>query len=256
MSDNVFWGTHSALAASAAPSMMLIGDSWFWYPFNNLAREIGVRRPHQQLLVVGRNGAEAAEWDTKYRKDIDFAFEMYGNSVSTLLLSGGGNDVAGMNDFLRLLKDDCSEENDVPGCYRTAQPEALLAMIMGCYRALITKFRAYNPMAPVILHQYDHAWPSGQGVFGPAKWLRAPMERAQVPEDLRKDLFTDLIRQLKIAQSKLAMEPALGKVFVANTAGVLPDDADVWANELHPTPEGFALLAREGLEPQLRRVPV
>lgn len=256
MSDNVFWGTHSALAVNASPSMMAIGDSWFWYPFNNLAREIGGRRPHQQLLVVGRNGAEAAEWDTKYRKDIDFAFEMYGASVRALLLSGGGNDVAGMNDFLRLLKDDCTGANDVPGCYRTAQPDALLTMIMGCYRALITKFRAYNLAAPVILHQYDYAWPSGAGVFGPAKWLRAPMERAKVREDLRKELFTDLIKKLKTAQIKLAMDPTLGKIFVANTAGVLPNEADVWANELHPTPEGFALLVSEGIEPQLRRVPI
>ena len=254
MEENVFWGTHAALAANANPSVMMIGDSWFWYPFNNLARAVGDLHRQQQFLVVGRSGAEAAEWDTKYRKDVDFAFQMYGRDVQVLMLSGGGNDVAGMNDFLRLIKDDCSAETEEEGCYRTGQPDALLAGVMGAYRALIVKFRGFNGNAPVILHQYDHAWPTGLGVFGPAQWLRAPMERAQVDEDLRRNLFIDLIKRLKAAQLDLATDPALGKVFVANTAGTLPETKDAWANELHPTPTGFALLAREAIDPQIRRV--
>jgi len=253
---NVFWGTHGALAQNANPSILMIGDSWFWYPFNNLAQEIAAMRPHETVLVVGQNGAEAAEWSTKYRKDIDFAFRMVGAGAKVLLLSGGGNDVAGMKDFLRILQDDCSSAVDVAGCYRTAEPDALMTMLMGCYRTLITKFRAYNQAAPVILHQYDYAWPTKLGLFGPADWLGEPMTKAQVRHGLQRQVFKDLIQRLKAAQLALAAEPGLGKIFVANSAGTLPDDVAVWANELHPTPEGFRTIAREAIEPQLLRVPV
>ncbi|MBI2771123.1 MAG: SGNH/GDSL hydrolase family protein [Burkholderiales bacterium] len=254
--DNVIWGTQGALAQNRAPSIMMIGDSWFWYPFSNLAREVGTLRPHQTVLVVGRNGAEAAEWATKFRKDIDFAFQMYGASVKTLILSGGGNDVAGMNDFMRLIKDDCASQDSVEGCYRTAEPEAIMSMIMGCYKALITKFRAYNGSAPVILHQYDYAWPTGKGVFGPADWLNAPMSKAGVKEGLRAALFRSLIDRLKAAQLELAREPAMGKILVANSAGSLPAETAVWANELHPTPAGFKLIAQKAIDPELKRVPI
>lgn len=255
MPNNVFWGTHAALAGNASPTIMMIGDSWFWYPFDNLAREIGDADPARQIVVVGRNGSEAAEWDGRQRKDIDFAFRMYGGSVGALMLSGGGNDVAGMNDFLRLIKDDCAAQGTVAGCYRTAQPAALLAGVMGCYRALITKFRAYNASAPVILHHYDYAWPTGLGLFSPSQWLKAPMERAGVHPQLRKELFRDLINQLKAAQLQLASDATLGPVYVALTAGQLPDSMDAWANEMHPTPAGFRLLARNAFEPELARVP-
>ena len=90
--DNVFWGVHGAVSKGANPAALLIGDSWFWYPIDNLALELGATFPEQQFVVVGRNGAEAAQWSEKYRKDIDFGFEMYGSGVQALLLSGGGNE--------------------------------------------------------------------------------------------------------------------------------------------------------------------
>jgi hypothetical protein len=243
MPGNVYWGLHGALAKSANPAVMLIGDSWFWYPFDNLAAELGSLLPQQEFLVVGNNGSEAAEWATKYRKDIDYAFRFYGKSVDALMLSGGGNDVAGMKDFLRIVNDACKGAKKVADCYRPSEPGYLMAMLMGHYRALITKFRGYNTRAPVVLHQYDYAWPTGTGVFGPADWLKEPMAKAQVPVALRRDLFRDLINQLRDAQLELAKDTTLGPVFVAKTAGTLPENKYVWANELHPTPEGFRKIA-------------
>lgn len=257
MPDNVFWGVHAALNNArnqhhpANPRILMIGDSWFWYPFNNLAQVVGALRPHEEVLVVGKSGAEAAEWATKFRKDIDHAFKHYGAGAKALLLSGGGNDLAGMKDFLHIIKDDCSAATSAAACYQTAQPDTLITGIMGHYRALIQKFRAYNATAPVVLHHYDFAWPTGIGVFGPADWLAEPMTKARVPTAWRRPLFRDLIERLKKAQEQLALEPALGKVRVANTAGVLPDSSDAWANELHPTPEGFNLLAEKAILPTL-----
>ena len=97
--SNVYWGVHGALSASANASILMIGDSWFWYPLDNLAVEIASALPEQTLVVVGYNGADAAQWSDKYRKDIDFGFKMYASGVQALMLSGGGNDIVGMSDY-------------------------------------------------------------------------------------------------------------------------------------------------------------
>lgn len=253
MPGNVYWGTHSLLSAAGNATLMAIGDSWLWYPFDNLAVELGARLPNHTLLVVGRNGAEAADWAGRQRRDIDFALQMFGPGVQALLVSGGGNDIAGMDDFPALLRPDCHAAATVEDCWRSGQPDAAIAAIEQHYRALIARFRAVNPHAPVVLHHYDHAWPTGQGVFGPATWLKAPMDAAQVPEPLRRALFRALIERLKARQLAMAAEPALG-VLVAMTAGVLPErDASWWANELHPTPAGFRRLARQAVLPALHQ---
>ena len=253
MMRNVFWGMLDLKQQQDQinPTLLLIGDSWFWYPFDNLAIEIGARFQQQVLLVIGRNGSEAGDWATKERKDIERAFDWYAAGVRGLLLSGGGNDIAGLNDFMRLLKADCSHAQSVADCYRIGQPAATLTGIEGAYRAVIEKFRAYNPTAPVFVHQYDHAWPTGQGVFGPANWLKEPMEAARVPVGLRRALFKDLIGGLRDMQLGLSLVASL-RVVLIQSAGTLPEDTSMWANELHPTPEGFRLLAREAFVPALK----
>ena len=111
------------------------------------------------------------------------------------------------------------------------------------------RFRAFNPQAPVLMHNYDNAWPTGRGLFGPADWLKVPMDIAKVPLPLRRDLFKDLLSALHDGQVQLAKEPGLGTLVPVQTAGELPETgvARWWANELHPTPRGFARIARNRL---------
>lgn len=256
--SNVFWGVHGALTAGANPSILMVGDSWFWYPVDNLAVEIAGALPNQTLVVVGYSGAEAAQWSEKYRKDIDFGFRMYGQGVQALMLSGGGNDIAGMSDFLRLLQDDCSQAQTVDACFRVGQPDALIARIIGAYKEVILRFRAYNTHATVLMHNYDYAWPTGKGVFGPADWLKQPMDRAKVPKALRRDLFRALLDRLRVAQLALKKDKALGPLVAIATAGTMPEDvASVdrwWANELHPTPRGFRRITQKKFLPALAKL--
>lgn len=255
MGTNVFWGASSMEhdPDNQSPSLLLVGDSWFWYPVDNLAVEIAAALSQQVLLVIGRNGAEAAEWGTKYRKEIERGFDLYAPGIGGLLVSGGGNDIAGMDNFLRLLEPDCRGATTVAQCFKAGQPDALLAMLDGAYRALIAEFRARNPAAPVFLHQYDYAWPTGKGLFGPSDWLKAPMDAAFVPEALRRPLFKELIGRLKLTQIDMSLDATLGTVVVMDTAGTLPEDnASMWANELHPTPAGFRRITKQAVLPALR----
>lgn len=257
---SVHSGTVGAVPAGIFPRMLMLGDSWLWYPFGtNLPLEISKKYPDLDFLVIGANGAEAEDW-TKRRlsKEIDRAFRLYASSTGGLLLSGGGNDVAGSTDFLHIIQADCSTARNVADCYQPGQPGVLLSTILGAYKTVILKFRGYNPMSPVYTHNYDHAWPTGKGVFGPADWLKAPMDAARVPETLRRDLFKDLMRCLHEAQIALAAEPGLGPIVVIKSSGTLQEDPEQvdswWANELHPTIKGFRRLARYAFIPAMKTV--
>ena len=257
---NVYWGVHGALAAltDRDASILLIGDSWFWYPIDNLATEIGGALPNETLVAIGHGGANAAAWSDEYRKDIDFGFKMFGSGVKALMLSGGGNDIAGMSDFLHLLKDDCSSAEVFAECFREGQPDAIISRIIAAYREVILRFRGYNKLAPVFVHNYDKAWPTGRGVFGPSDWLKAPMVKAKVPARFRRQLFIELLKRLNEAQLALKAEPAMGPVVVILSAGTMPDNPvgaeRWWANELHPTPEGFHLIANKAFVPELAKI--
>lgn len=259
MANNVFWGVHTALSANASTSVLMIGDSWFWYPVDNLATELGAIFGSETFVVIGRNGAEAAEWSQGMRKAIDFGFRMYAPACKALMLSGGGNDVAGQDDFLRLLNNDCSQYTTVEECWRMAQPTAVITGIINAYREVIVRFRAYNKSAPVVLHNYDNAWPTGRGLFGPADWLKLPMDIAKVKSlTLRRNIFKTLVTRLGDAQAELAQESGLGRIVAVRTSGELPENEDGftrwWANELHPTPQGFKRIAKNRLKAGLEEV--
>ena len=249
--SNLFYGPQDGLTRGASPTMLAVGDSWFWYPFNNLLGEIARRRPQQSIVVAGYNGAEAGEWNTKFAESIKVTFDFFarGPLVRVLLLSGGGNDIVGTQNFPKLLKANCSTCNQLADCYAAGQPDAALAEIEGHYRTLIARFRGYNPGAVVVLHNYDKAWPTGDGVFGPADWLKVPMDGCQVPQELRAELFADLVDRLGLLQERMAGDPALDRVLAVKTAGTL--DGRGWANELHPTSKGFKRLVEQKFLPAL-----
>jgi hypothetical protein len=113
-----------------------------------------------------------------------------------------------------------------------------MAVVAAC-RSVIVKLRACNATATVAMQNYDHAWPTGKGLFGPSDWLKMSMEKAQVPEKLRRALFMNLIERLREAQLALIGAPGIGPAVAVKTAGTLPEDKSAWVNELHPKPAGF-----------------
>lgn len=125
----VYWGAPEAIAAQANPFALLLGDSWFWYPLGNLAVAIGEEMPEHEFVVAGTNGANAGDWDTKLRSSTRFTLKMYAEGVRAFILSGGGNEIAGEDDFLRILAEpeQCRNAQSVEECYEPGQPEGVLA---------------------------------------------------------------------------------------------------------------------------------
>ncbi|WP_288379022.1 SGNH/GDSL hydrolase family protein [uncultured Massilia sp.] len=256
MSDKVYWDLARMQADSVQPSILAIGDSWFWYPFpgGSLINQVGgMLNDDHHIYAVGNNGAEAYDYvHGKYAKTVRHTLNMFGDTLSAVFISGGGNDFAGISDLRPLLKQNCSAEETAPGCFRTGREPNTLPWLMAktaeSYTTLISQIRLHNPAATIILHNYDYAYPSGKGVFGDGSgWLLPALVNARVPELLRFSCTCHLIDEFtKMLQRVAAVNP---HVLLIDSRRTLENNE--WANEIHPTPAGFRRIAERHWKPVL-----
>ena len=245
MAQSPFWGSETLMQQQVlSPDVLAYGDSWFWYPANNLMIPINALwNGTRTVLVKGKLGAELSEmvggtpalWND-FRGDI----EGY-PTIACLLLSGGGNDFAGMHNFPDLLKLDCSGAVTADDCFDVGQPAndierqpwRLMRQLAKNYQSLIDFVRSVRPDLPIILQAYDYAIPTGigfggikGGLFGIGDWLQAPMNDRHVPQALQKDVVRRLIDDFVLTLSALADPRQNTNVFFVNTVGTLEEFFD------------------------------
>jgi lysophospholipase L1-like esterase len=244
------WHGESEIPETFSPSFVALGDSWFWYPNNNLTYPIqrylngNVAQP---MLVLGASGADAEEYtrDT-YARQLDRVLDRdsgYGRTVRAVFLSGGGNDVAGTDDFPLLLRADCSGLATAEDCFRAGEPRRMARTITAYLMTVHDQVQRLIPGTPVLVHTYDYAIPNGVGFLGLGQWLQDPMDSVGVARSLQQRVVDLLIDALAQAQLD-AMTPTF--LSVESRGTLLPDD---WANELHPTAAGFNKIARRWRDP-------
>ena len=251
--DNVYWDKASLDDASKTPSILAIGDSWFWYPFpgGSLLNALGplVKNMQHTILAFGNNGAEAFDYvNGVYKDNIELGLSFYGSGLSAIFISGGGNDFAGFNDLRPLLKLNCSSMSTARGCFRTGSDLGTIQWLMDRTQAsldslIVKAFSAMPANSKVFLHNYDYPFPSGKGVFGgKSDWLRPGLVDAQVPSILQRPCVKYIIDQyttrIKALESKFPE-----RVVVVDSRNTLA--ASEWANEIHPTQAGFKKIAAE-----------
>ncbi len=171
-----------------------------------------------------------------------------------LLLSAGGNDVAG-DEFFSFIN---NARSGLPPVNR----EVLDGVVNGTFKtayqyiidiALEAAANA-NIKMPIFTHSYDYPWPDGRPVvaflwwkIGP--WFDRTFNAKNYPNidaatlQKRHDIVVNFIDAVGDMLSRLAADPKYtGKVFHVDLRGTLVADAE-WANELHPRNPGFAKLA-------------
>jgi hypothetical protein len=255
---NVYWNEANVQAAGAIPTILAIGDSWFWYPFpgGSLISYLGplVEPKAHVVLAKGMNGAEAYDYvEGKYSDDVSGALRFYGSDLSAVFISGGGNDFAGFNDMRPLLNLDCSGAETAEDCFRSGDGglDAFLKRTEHYYRTLIGHIYTLTPVHCVmVMHSYDYAIPDGRGVFGGKGWLKPALEAAGVPESLQRDCVRYLITRFHSMLTSISSGDP-DHLLVVDSRGTL-DEGD-WANELHPKGKGFKKIANERWKPVLHR---
>ena len=235
------------------------GDSWFDYPMQDVLRLLeddylydveSVAHKGDCVEDMAHSPGQFEEFARRLEKLLRDA-----KLPRAILLSGGGNDIAG-DEFALLLNYASStlppfNEDIVRGVIDVRLQEAYISIISG----LTAIARSYLGRAlPIITHGYDYPVPDGRGFMGgwwklPGPWLKPGFER-KGHGDLSKN--TQLIGQLiDRFNSMLADVSALSEfqhVHYLDLRGTLHHDSQYkrhWANELHPNATGFDLVTQK-----------
>jgi hypothetical protein len=250
-----YWDERLMIEDHEVPHVLAIGDSWFWFPKNNLLNPIfNVLGGSKCILAIGNNGAEAVEYTGKYRQRIQGSLDAWKNRIEAVLISGGGNDFAGLDDMFRIIRTNCDGLTSVDQCFNADEPGKLFDEVGEGYRRLIEMIFTAIPDAKIFLHNYDRAIPTGKGFVGNGNWLKEPMTRAHVDLSLQQGIVNRLLFEFTQRLKGRAAES--NQVFFVDSARLRdvgsPDDIEdkgtltrtEWADELHPKPRGFNKVAK------------
>lgn len=264
----------AALAAAARREkrgvLVAEGDSWFDYPFFDVLGMLEAAGYEVESAAHRGDTLEDMAHDEAQVERLARAFESVARRTQTpraILLSGGGNDIAG--DALAVVLNHA--RSGLPALNAGVVEGILgerLRTAMASLVGIVTRLCEvhFGSRVPVIVHGYDYPVPDGRGYLGgawllPGPWLepgfrrkghvprasserRAALERnALVLRDLidrYNVMLAALVRDLSAAGASHVRHVDLrGTLSAAIPAGYKAD----WGDELHPTKAGFAKVA-------------
>src|SRR5262245_4238135 len=246
-----YWDSQLMIEDGQKPHILAIGDSWFWFPKNNLLNPIFNHfNSGKCILAIGNNGAEAVEYvGKKYRDAIQSSLDAWKDSIEAVLISGGGNDFAGLDDMFRIIRANCDGFSSVGECFNNAQPGQIFDEVAEAYRQLIDMVLSAAPHARIFLHNYDRAIPTGKGFAGLGNWLKEPMKRARIDPGLHQGIVGCLLFEFtKRLKAQCARSDQITFVDSARIGDIArPEDiqgkgtltSTEWVDERHPKPRGF-----------------
>jgi len=246
-------------ARKTAGVLIAEGDSWFDYPMHDVLRLL-----EDDYLFDVESVAHKGDCveDMAHSKG---QFEEFARRLEKLLrdskvpravlLSGGGNDIAG-DEFAILLNHAAStlpslNEDIVRGIIDVRLKEAYASIISGL--TAIAKSYLGRPI-PIVTHGYDYPVPDGRGFLGgwwqlPGPWLKPGFQR-KGHDNLAKNtlLIAQLIDRFNTMLAALSELREFTHVHYLDLRGTLKHDGTYkqhWANELHPNATGFDLVTKK-----------
>lgn len=237
------------------PTMLAIGDSWFWYPRNNLLQALVAHRrlkdPCRFIQMLGYNGAKLEEYVFgRFAKQVEKHLSAgFRSAYSAILISGAGNDAV---DYKLALRRSCAGLGTAAECIDEDTMTDFLGRLSAALSALVQRISvayAGGRRPDIFLHSYDYPIPDGRGfkiidqlkVSGP--WLAPAMSGRKVDDEmtLRAEICRILIDRLAAVYEDFASRHE--RVYLVRSKGCLrtgaKDYKKDWDNELHPSSVGF-----------------
>lgn len=250
-----------ALVGSAASAGVLIaeGDSWFDYPRHDVLQMLedeylydveSVAHKGDCIEDMAHSGGQFEEFARRLEKLLRAK-----RVPRAILLSGGGNDIAG-DEFAILLNHAASSlpplnDDIVRGVIDVRLRAAYARVIAGLTD--IAKSYLGKPI-PIITHGYDYALPDGRGFMGgfwflPGPWLE-PGFRKKGYKDFTKNsaVVAQLMDRFNVMLESVSANPQFSHVRYLDLRRTLSSGSNFkkdWANELHPTETGFRLVTEK-----------
>ena len=253
-------GAPASAPAGSRGVLVAEGDSWFDYPFYDVLKRLDDEFGWDIETVAHRgDSVESMAYDGGQLADFVHAIERVvrrGDVPHAILVSGGGNDVAG-DGFAMLLN---HRSSPVYGLNAAIVDGVLQTRIRVAYTTMLSAVtaacdRLLGLRVPILLHGYDYPVPDGRGFLGgwgplPGPWLEPGFREkgyASLPE--RVAIARELIDRFYTMLRDVVATPAFAHVTLVDLRNTLSTDLanqrykDWWGNELHPTLPGFRKVA-------------
>ena len=240
-------------ALGAGQVLVAEGDSWFDYPWTDVLRILedtylytveSVAHRGDRIEEMAYGGGQLEELTRRLER----LFER--NTVpSAILLSGGGNDVAG-TEFGMLIN---HANSAAPGLNDLVVQGVIEQRVRLAYITMLSAIshvctQSGHPGIPILVHGYDYPVPDGRGFLGgwgflPGPWLEPGFrEKGYLQMARKKQMAKELIDRFNLMLKGVVAIPEFAHVKYVDLRNTLSTDADYrlwWDNELHPTMRGF-----------------
>ena len=240
-----------APASGHAPLNLLAdGDSWFDYPLGGdfpgvhtdvLAQLGAVGQPTPRILSFAHYGYTTDQSLGMARRErlVRALTDPRNGRFDAILMSGGGDNIVG--DRLAIwLNDAGTVAADPARALSETRFQGALEEVRAGYDSLARLRDQHAPGVPIVVHAYDYAIPSGRGVCCVGPWLKPSLDYCGwTDEQIGAGIVRDMLGRFGSMLEDFAASTQ--DVVYVQTQGTLAPDQ--WANELHPTPPGFRLIA-------------
>jgi hypothetical protein len=243
-------------AGAGQLDFLAIGDSWFDYPLSGNDPSLANTAIAAQLTQLGStpplvlNYAYFGQATTavltyeNQQKIVDAvsdASQWVNGAPDAILASMGGDDLVG--DQFAIYLDYQGAGLDVE------RFQGALASVRASYLDLFALRDAILPGKFVFGHSYDYAVPNGVAPICAGPWLQPSLEFSGYDLTEGLAIVSTMIDMFHDMLQGLAATPANRFVLVdtRNTLVRQTGAPNGWANELHPYPTGFQLLAQKWL---------
>ena len=247
-------------AVAQRTQLVADGDSWFDYAFFDVldALEDSFGYEVESVAHAG-DTLESMAYDfgqfNRFHRALD-KLRSRARPPAALLLSAGGNDVAGPT-LAALLND---RSSPTPGISHSIMKGVFDERLRVALITLISTLSAlcrhtFDRAIPVVIHGYDYFVPDGRGFAGgalqlPGPWLE-PQFRARGYQVLHERLaaMRTLVDRFNAMAAQVAGGAGLEHVTYVDLRGTLNSDIvagrykQSWGDELHPTRAGFIEVA-------------
>jgi lysophospholipase L1-like esterase len=235
------------------------GDSWFDYPMQDVLRLLEDKYLFdvESVAHMGDCVEDMAHSKGQFEEFARRLEKLLGQTKvpRAILLSGGGNDIAG-DEFAILLNHATSKlpplnEDILRGVIDVRLKQAYASILSSL--TVIARSYLGRPI-PIITHGYDYPVPDGRGFAGgwwklPGPWLK-PAFQKKGHDDLTKNtqVIVQLIDRFNAMLRAVSALPEFAHVHYLDLRGTLNHDGTYkkhWANELHPNATGFDLVTKK-----------
>jgi hypothetical protein len=239
--------------------LVAAGDSWFDYPIHDVLTMLEDNYGYDvESSAHAGDPIEAMAYHDgqldKFARCLDKVLA-HGTIPKAVLLSGGGDDIAG-DEFGMLINNATSP---IGGWNAEVVDGVINQRIATAYRTMVAAINSLTlassakKILPILVHGYDYPVPDGRGFLGgwlflPGPWLK-PGFQEKLFEDLKitTPMMHQIIDQFNTMIQNLASDPAFSNIHYVNLRATLSSDLTdyktSWANELHPTGDGFKAVA-------------